>query len=87
VAIEILTKPHKKRFDLILMDIQMPIQDGFTTTKVIRTETDYKKVPVIAITANADKETQIRLAESGVNDYLLKPINATDLYSKIGLWN
>jgi CheY-like chemotaxis protein len=86
VAEKILTSRHKTKFDLILMDIQMPIQDGYTTTKNIRKETQYSNVPIIAITANADKETQIHLAEAGMNDLLLKPINAADLYKKIGMW-
>lgn len=86
VAEEILTSNHSSLFDLVLMDIQMPIQDGFTTTRFIRQQDKYAKVPIIAVTANADKETQIMLAESGMNDYILKPINASDLYTKISLW-
>lgn len=86
VAEEILTKPHTSLFDLVLMDIQMPIQDGYMTTKFIRNESPYSNIPIIAVTANADKETQNRLAQSGMNDFLLKPINAADLYTKIGLY-
>jgi len=86
VAIDILKREHSPRFDLILMDIQMPIQDGYTTTRLIRAMKDYEQVPVIAVTANADKETQIQLAEAGMNDYVLKPISAEDLYVKINIW-
>jgi len=86
IAEDILTSKHTKLFDIILMDIQMPIQDGYTTTRFIRQYDKYSKVPIIAVTANADKETQVLLAESGMNDYVLKPINASDLYTKISLW-
>lgn len=86
VAEDILTSNHSTLFDLVLMDIQMPVQDGFTTTRFIRQLPKYAKIPIIAVTANADKETQIMLAESGMNDYILKPINASDLYTKISLW-
>lgn len=86
VAENILKSNHSKLFDLILMDIQMPVQDGYTTTRFIRQYDKYAKIPIIAVTANADKETQVLLAESGMNDYVLKPINASDLYTKISLW-
>lgn len=86
VAEEILTSQHTMLFDLVLMDIQMPVQDGFVTTRFIRKHEKYAKVPIIAVTANADKETQVLLAESGMNDYILKPINASDLYTKISMW-
>lgn len=87
LAIDILSKEHTSLFDVILMDIQMPIQDGYTTTRIIRSMPKYEKVPIVAVTANADKETQIQLAESGMNDYVLKPISAEDLYIKINIWN
>lgn len=87
VAMDILSKEHTPGFDLILMDIQMPIQDGYTTTRLIRSLPAYEKIPIIAVTANADKETQILLAESGMNDYVLKPINSEDLYIKVNIWN
>lgn len=87
VAVDLLAKGHEPLFDLILMDIQMPIQDGYTTTRIIRSMEVYEKIPIIAVTANADKETQIQLAESGMNDYVLKPINSEDLYTKVNIWN
>ncbi len=86
VAEEILTREHEQLFDIILMDIQMPVQDGFTTARNIRESQVYQSVPVIAVTANADKDTQSNLAESGMNDFILKPINAADLYIKLEEW-
>jgi PAS domain S-box-containing protein len=87
LAIDLLSKEHSPLFDAILMDIQMPIQDGYTTTRIIRSMENYGKVPIVAVTANADKETQIELAQSGMNDFVLKPINAEDLFVKINIWN
>ena len=71
----------KNRYDLILMDIQMPILDGYEAAKVIR-ETD-KTIPIIAVTASAMKEDVAKSKESGMNDHLNKPIEVTHLYQTL----
>lgn len=83
VAIEILESPHSTEFDLILMDIQMPLLDGFMTTQHIRSSNRYNAIHIIAVTASADEQTQRKIHESGMNDYVLKPIYARDLYERI----
>ncbi len=67
-------------YDLILMDIQMPVMDGFQSTEKIR---EVSRVPIIALTANSNKEEAQKCIDIGMNEYLSKPIKPDDLYSKI----
>lgn len=78
-AIDIL---KKKSFDLILMDIQMPLMDGLSTLSVIRNELKLD-VPVIAVTAYALKGDRERFMSAGMNEYISKPINIREFYEKI----
>ena len=77
----------EKKFDLVLMDVQMPEMDGFTATKKIR-EADHsrKSIPIIAITAHALLGDKEKCMEAGMNDYLSKPINAETLILKLDKW-
>lgn len=68
-------------YDVILMDIQMPIMSGYEATKAIRDSGN--KIPIIALSANVMKEDIQRAYECGVDDYLTKPINRDELYKKI----
>ena len=77
-ALELL-KYHK--FDLILMDLEMPEMDGYTTLKIIR-QTD-TRIPVIAFTATLLENMDALVDESGFNDYILKPFKPSDLKLKI----
>jgi len=68
-------------FDLILMDVQMPVMDGYTATQTLRAK-GFEK-PIIALTAHAMNEVQSRCLEVGCTDYLPKPLNSKDLLEKI----
>ena len=71
-----------KRFDIILMDINMPIMDGLVATKIIRNiEKDYYEVPIIALTANSIAGDKEKYIAEGMDDYLSKPINVNNLKS------
>ncbi len=70
----------QKDIDLILMDIRMPVMDGFETTCRIRAIRGYEKVPILALTADAVKEVQKRTSEVGMNACLLKPIEQKQLF-------
>lgn len=73
-------------FDLILMDVQMPNMDGLEATGLIRQTPMNLGTPIIAVTAHAFKEEQDKLLQSGMDDYLPKPINLSDLIDLIKRW-
>ncbi|HEV3413974.1 MAG TPA: ATP-binding protein [Puia sp.] len=70
-------------FDLIIMDIQMPEMDGYATTRYIRNDLKLQ-TPIIAMTATAMKGEQLQCIESGMNEYMTKPFEFTELYKRIG---
>ncbi len=73
--------------DLVLMDCQMPIKDGFETTIALRASSGINKnVPIIAMTANAMEGDDIKCYEVGMNDYISKPINPSLLAEKLMRW-
>ncbi len=67
-------------YDLILMDIQMPVMNGMEAASKIR---EFSQVPIIALTANSNKQEQDKCMEIGMNDYLSKPFKPKDLYARI----
>jgi signal transduction histidine kinase/CheY-like chemotaxis protein/HPt (histidine-containing phosphotransfer) domain-containing protein len=72
-------------FDVVLMDMMMPVMDGLEATKLIRAmQTPGAHVPIIAMTANAMESDRERCLEAGMNDYISKPIKATDLQQLLG---
>ena len=77
-AVEIFKKSRPDEFDVILMDIMMPVMNGYEAAKIIRTldRDDAKTVPIIAMTANAFTEDRLKSKESGMNEHIAKPIDA-----------
>ena len=77
-AVEIFQKSRSDEFDVILMDIMMPVMNGYEAAKMIRTldRDDAKTVPIIAMTANAFTEDRLKSKESGMNEHIAKPIDA-----------
>jgi two-component system sensor histidine kinase/response regulator len=73
----------KESFDCVLMDVQMPVMDGFEATRFIRSHAKLKDTLVIAMTANAGKEDQQRCLAAGMNEFLTKPIAPHLLFSMI----
>ena len=81
-GLEILNEFKKESFDLILMDINMPVLDGVETFKQIRIyekENNLEKTPIVALTANAIKGDKQRFLDIGMDNYLTKPINVKEL--------
>jgi two-component system CheB/CheR fusion protein len=79
---EVLNKLKQTTFDLILMDIQMPIMDGVSATIEIRNNMQ-SSIPIIALTANASVSDEMKYKEVGMNDHLSKPFKREDLFNKI----
>ncbi|KEQ17960.1 response regulator [Endozoicomonas numazuensis] len=78
---------HQKAFDLVLMDVQMPEIDGLETTLRIRNINNiYKRIPIIAVTAHALPEERKQILQSGMDDYMTKPVNTRQLVSTISHW-
>lgn len=77
-----------KKYDLIFMDHLMPVMDGIEAVRELRRleEPYYKKVPVIALTANTAKEQREEYMQAGMNDYLSKPIDMEDIYGIVKKW-
>lgn len=75
----------ENEYDLVLMDIHMPIMDGYEATKHIRNFEDKKKakVPIIALTASVALDVRNKVSEAGMNDYMSKPFNSAELKRKL----
>jgi signal transduction histidine kinase/CheY-like chemotaxis protein/HPt (histidine-containing phosphotransfer) domain-containing protein len=84
---EALAAALAKRYDLVLMDVEMPVMDGLEATRSIRRELGPGEQPIIiGTTAYAMEEDRKRCLESGMNDHLSKPIRLTDLQQRISRW-
>lgn len=88
-ALEVLDKSlddHQPRIDLVLMDVMMPEMDGLTATREIRKRPEWKKLPVIMLTAKAMRDDQALCLEAGASDYMAKPIDVEKLLSLVRVW-
>jgi len=82
-ALEMLTQQH---FDIVFMDMQMPVMDGVSATLEIRHHLKFNDLPIIAMTANALEQDKEKCFAAGMNDYLVKPIYPNDLYRILVKW-
>ena len=80
---EALEQVQRQKFDLILMDMQMPVMNGFEATEKIRKLTDYKDIPIIALTAFAMKGDREKCIDAGATDYIPKPIDSHEFIEKV----
>lgn len=81
-AIELM---RKKTFNIILMDLNMPVMDGCEATMIIRSDNDpyFKNVPILAYTSSSLADTKEKAEKLGMNDFISKPLNAPELHCKI----
>ena len=75
-----------RKVDLVLMDVMMPEMDGLTATREIRKRPEWKKLPIIVLTAKAMKDDQALCLDAGANDYMAKPLDVEKILSLIRVW-
>jgi CheY-like chemotaxis protein len=76
-------KAEQERPDLILMDLGMPVMDGWEATRKIKANSELKHIPVIAVTSHAMVGDEIQAREAGCDDYVPKPIDEEELIRKV----
>jgi two-component system cell cycle response regulator len=74
----------REKPDIILLDYTMPVMDGFEVLARLRSDPDLKATPVIMLTAEAGRETVVKIAKLGVRDYLIKPFKGELLVERVG---
>jgi len=77
---------HKEKFDCVLMDVQMPVMDGYEATRLIRSDPRLRDALVIAMTANAGREDEERCLAAGMDEFVTKPIAPKLLFEVIAEW-
>jgi signal transduction histidine kinase/CheY-like chemotaxis protein/CHASE3 domain sensor protein len=85
-ALEKFAKQPGLAIDLVLMDVMMPVMDGLAATREIRKNPDWKKLPIITLTAKAMPDDQQRCIDAGANDYMAKPLDVEKLLSLVRVW-
>ncbi len=83
---EALQQLERSRFDLVLMDCNMPVMDGYEATRLIRQSGKWLGLPIIALTANAMPEERERCRKAGMTDYLTKPFHREELVNLLDQW-
>lgn len=82
-GLEAVKMAKEKSYDLIVMDIQMPVMDGYEATRIIRTYANYQSVPIIAMTANAMSDDKELSLAAGMNSHLTKPIQIEQVVTEL----
>jgi len=85
-GLEAIKMAKEKRYNIILMDLQMPELDGISATKIIRELYSEVELPIIALTGNAVSSVEDEVLKCGMNDYITKPINFDNMFVKINKW-
>jgi two-component system, sensor histidine kinase and response regulator len=85
-GLEAIQRLHRERFDIVLMDMHMPVLNGLDATRRIRSQEGFVRLPILALTANALSGDRERCLEAGMNDYITKPIDPEQMYATIARW-
>jgi two-component system, sensor histidine kinase and response regulator len=83
---EALDRLQQSTFDLVLMDMQMPIMDGLTATRRVREQPQWAQLPIVAMTANAMEQDRQQCMDAGMNDFVSKPIEPEQLWTALLRW-
>ena len=83
---EAVERVKKDVYDLIIMDVQMPVMDGYEAARIIKSTEGLKKLPIIAMTANTAAKDKEKAMEAGMDDYITKPFDPEVLIKKIRFW-
>ncbi|MNG09148.1 Sensor histidine kinase RcsC [compost metagenome] len=85
-GVEALDQLEQRVFDLVLMDCNMPVMDGYEASRQIRRSGSWSDLPIVALTANAMPEERERCRAAGMNDYLSKPFRREELAAVLDQW-
>lgn len=83
---EALTFLRKEKVDLILLDVMMPVMDGWATARKIRDDPRLKPIPIIFLTALSRHEDHLKAHDAGASDFISKPFETEDLVAKVKKW-
>jgi two-component system, sensor histidine kinase and response regulator len=83
---EAVDKVESEPYDGVLMDIQMPVMDGYQATSQIRNQDRFRDLPIIAMTANAMSGDRDKVLQAGMNDHIAKPINVREMFATMAKW-
>jgi DNA-binding response OmpR family regulator len=78
-----LDKARSERPDLILLDVMMPIMDGYQVCRMLKYDDEFKNIPIIMLTARGQEKDKKTGIDVGADDYCTKPFNSTDLMSRV----
>ncbi len=82
----VIATANTAEYDAVLMDLQMPVMDGYEATRTIRKDSRFKDLPIIAMTAEVVSGTRERCLQSGMNDYITKPIDSKKMFATLSVW-
>jgi two-component system sensor histidine kinase/response regulator len=86
IAVDKVVHNSDEPWDVVLMDMQMPVMDGVTATQEIRKNTAFEKLPIIAMTANAMQQDKDKCLAAGMVDFITKPMQPDDLWAALRRW-
>ena len=85
-AVETVFSSREDAYDIVLMDLQMPVMDGYAATREVRKDARFDGLPIIAMTADAMSGVKEKVLATGMNDYVTKPVDPASLFKTLTKW-